>query len=607
MSLRSRILAALLAITLVPLLGIAVWACLHAFRWSGEAVQDRLARSAERAGAEVTYHHAVLVDALQELGATVLEARATGGTPSRLTAAIESEASEWRAEHGFIGVEVREGDGGLLYAWREDEAVRARTGCASGDGTVRIAAQVGRADRRLEISGVVAAELLLPASALPTDGALIALVDREAGVLLADPACALRGISPTALRRLPDEPRGAVRGGDDILAWQVAAGSPGWTVLSLPGPSWPAPFSTAAINALLIALFVALAAGGAFFILIRDLMRSMAVLTTAATRIGHGDFSPWLPPPGEDEVGRLSLAIGAMAGRLDDVMAQNARSRQMAAIGEMASHVSHEIRNPLSSIRLNLQSIEREIRTGEPPADLHSVVSLCLRETNRLEATVSGVLRLAGVVHPQMTDCRVQDIVDEAVDAARAQFGQDDVRLRVMRARQDDWIRADCAQMRAVFLNLFRNAHDAMRDGGTINVWSEVIDERGGRQLIRVHVTDEGTGVPPEVRDRIFDPFYTTKTNGSGIGLPISARTLEAHGGRLYLEQASELERGAHFVVELRTQPPPRFALQDSAAAASSLGGPRALGVGPGIGVGAWRRPEIESVEPTPATNGGPR
>lgn len=597
MSLRSRILAILLATTLIPLLGIAGWACVHAFRWSGEAVQDRLAGAAERAGAEVTYRHALLADELQDLGAALLEESADVGAAGRLAALIEDLATGWDADGAFLDVRVLDANGETLQAWERQGGYDVPPGCFSGDGTVTVTAHVGRPDRRLTLAGRVPADRLLSAGLQNPGGASLTLVDRSAGALLADPVCALRGISPAALRRLPDEPRGAVQGGRDVLAWQVAAGEPGWAVLALPSPSWPAPFSEAAMNALLFALLLSLAAGGAFLILIRDLTRSVGVLTTAATRIGGGDFSPWLPPPGNDEVGRLALAIGAMAARLDQVMAQNARNRQMAAIGEMASHISHEIRNPLSSIRLNLQSIEREVRDGEPPADLHEVLTLCLREVNRLEGTVSGVLRLAGVVRPDLASVRLQDIVDEAADAARPLLGERDIRLRVLRPGHDIWVRADVAQMRGVFLNLFNNARDALADGGSIQVRTELVEEGGGRQLVRVHVTDDGEGVPPELRDRIFDPFFTTKPSGSGIGLPIAARTLEAHGGRLFLERRSELERGAHFVVELRTEPAPRGAARDMPHDSPSLSGVRALGT---VHAAGWRRTSAATVEAEP-------
>jgi signal transduction histidine kinase len=308
---------------------------------------------------------------------------------------------------------------------------------------------------------------------------------------------------------------------------------------------------TQRLTTLVAVMFVAIVSGGAFVILLAHLRRSLEELTAAAVRIGQGDFTPWLPPPGEDEVGRLSLAIGAMAARLTDMMQQNARDRQMAALGELASHVSHEIRNPLSSIKLNLQSVEREVRDGSVPADLPSVLQLCLREIHRLDGTVQGVLRLAGFRQPVLEPLAVHALLAETLRTVAPQLDERGVEMRVNYLATGDAIEGDGAQLRSVFLNLFLNAADAMQAGGRLRVWTESGEAEARSAVIRVHVADDGEGVPPELRERIFQPFYSTKPNGSGIGLPLALQTVEAHQGRLWLEQRSELERGAEFVVEL--------------------------------------------------------
>jgi signal transduction histidine kinase len=309
--------------------------------------------------------------------------------------------------------------------------------------------------------------------------------------------------------------------------------------------------SPSAVSLIFAAVFIAAAAAGAFVILIGDLLRSLDVLSSAAVRIGQGDFSPWLPPPTHDEVGRLSFAIGTMATRLEQVMRQNARTRQMAAIGELASHVSHEIRNPLSSIKLNLQSVEREMRGGAVPTDLPDVLQLCLREIHRLDGTVQGVLRLAGSREPHLGPCSLHALLEDAMQTVGPQLEERAIHVATALDAPRNVVRADSAQLRGVLLNLLLNARDAMPDGGRLTIWTEMVEDSTHTRMIRVHIADEGPGVPPEDRDRIFQPFFTTKSTGSGIGLPLASRTIEAHGGRLYLERRSELERGAEFVFEL--------------------------------------------------------
>jgi signal transduction histidine kinase len=302
---------------------------------------------------------------------------------------------------------------------------------------------------------------------------------------------------------------------------------------------------------LLFILTVVGATSLAFSLLISRVMRSLARLTSAAEVIGRGDFTPWLPPPGGDEVGKLSFAIGSMVERIGEMLRQVEQSRQMAALGEFSAYLAHEIRNPLSSLKLNLQGAAREVRAGRITEQLSEVIESCVQEINRLDRVVHTILRLGRPEPGARTPCAVHDVVDDAVNLLAMQLQRRNIRVEVRRQAFADQVLASGEQLKGVLLNLFLNAADAMPKGGRLRVWTHNTTGRDGHPAIRVHVADDGAGVPPSLRERIFDPFFTTKRDGSGIGLSLALRTIRHHGGDLGYAKSSEMEPGAEFVITL--------------------------------------------------------
>jgi signal transduction histidine kinase len=223
----------------------------------------------------------------------------------------------------------------------------------------------------------------------------------------------------------------------------------------------------------------------------------------------------------------------------------------MAAVGEFASQISHEIRNPLTSLKLNLQGLQRDVERGTIPPESARPVELCLKEINRLEGVVSGVLSLG---RPHSTDaapCSVHAIIDDALDVLRAQLRRASVEIHTRFSAEADSVSGDGEALKSVFLNLILNSADAMPNGGNLYVFTESGGETGGGARIRVRVEDDGPGIPQEHRDEIFKPFYSTKKEGTGLGLSLAARIVEEHRGVLTLTSTIHSNRGAAFVVEL--------------------------------------------------------
>jgi signal transduction histidine kinase len=241
-----------------------------------------------------------------------------------------------------------------------------------------------------------------------------------------------------------------------------------------------------------------------------------------------------------------------MVQQVRDMLRRIQESRHMAVIGQFASQLSHEIRNPLTSIKLNLQSLEREVEGGRISKEYAKPIGISLREVRRLDRVAGGVLSLARTRPPVRERCSVHAAVQEAMETVRSQLEQRGIGVRIDLHAPDDMVRGDVEQLRGVFLNLFLNACDVMTQEGSLEVASETVDEGAkARRFIRIKVTDSGPGVPAEHTEKIFEPFFSTKEEGTGFGLALAQQTVEEHEGSLRLEKTDTSTRGAVFAVEL--------------------------------------------------------
>jgi signal transduction histidine kinase len=269
-------------------------------------------------------------------------------------------------------------------------------------------------------------------------------------------------------------------------------------------------------------------------------------LTAAADEIAGGNFEPPLPPAGNDEVGRLSSAFGVMAKEIREMLRRIEQSRHMAAIGKFASQLSHEIRNPLTSTKLNLQSLKRDAASGRIPSDCARPVQICLKEISRLDRVVRGALSLAQTRSSMLEPCSIHAAVQETLDVLRPQLNECEIVIETDLRASQDTVMGNSEDLKGVFLNLLLNSADAMTGGGTVRISTDTTDS-----TIRVNVMDEGPGVPPDLKDRIFEPFFSTKKEGTGFGLAMALQTVEGYGGSLKLVENEVNVNGAAFVVKL--------------------------------------------------------
>lgn len=207
------------------------------------------------------------------------------------------------------------------------------------------------------------------------------------------------------------------------------------------------------------------------------------------------------------------------------------QTERLAAIGRMAAHVTHEVRNPLSSIGLNVELLEEEF--GSSGAEATALLRSIQREVDRLTGVTEEYLRLARLPAPRLEPEHLGDIVEEVGRFVAREFATSNVTLAVRVEPDLPLVAADEPQIRQALLNMLRNAREAMPDGGEVQLVAEAADHG-----VQIRVVDEGEGVPPDKRPHIFDLFYSTKERGTGLGLPLTMQIVSAHGGAIRCEDA---------------------------------------------------------------------
>jgi signal transduction histidine kinase len=197
----------------------------------------------------------------------------------------------------------------------------------------------------------------------------------------------------------------------------------------------------------------------------------------------------------------------------------------LARLGEMAAVVAHEVKNPLAGISGALQLIVNQLpREGSGRTMVHEI----LERLNALNNSVDDLLLFARPRLPRLAPVPLLSLVHDTVALLKQDPRLGDIAVETF--GEDLIVTGDAELLKPVFLNLFINAAQAMNGKGTITVAVEAIDGR-----CRVSLKDTGPGIPAQVLERVFEPFFSTKHRGTGLGLPISKRIVEAHGGRISL------------------------------------------------------------------------
>jgi signal transduction histidine kinase len=241
--------------------------------------------------------------------------------------------------------------------------------------------------------------------------------------------------------------------------------------------------------------------------------------------------------------GYLAERLRLTGGQLVEAEERAKRAERLAVLGGLASGLAHEIRNPLGSIGGSIRLLSANRNLSEEERLLCDIIQ---RETNRLNELVTDMVDLARVRVPEFTEIDVATLVQEVVVLASASGrAASDVAVRYVGPSASVTVSADEAQLRQLVWNLVRNAVQASSAGAEVRVFIERTPERG----VLLGVEDDGPGIDPAVIPRLFDPFYTTRSHGSGIGLAVVRRIADEHGFEIAV--SSRKGQGARFTVVL--------------------------------------------------------
>jgi two-component system, sporulation sensor kinase E len=219
------------------------------------------------------------------------------------------------------------------------------------------------------------------------------------------------------------------------------------------------------------------------------------------------------------------------------------RADRLRSLGELSAGIAHEIRNPLTGIATTAQVLREKLGEDE---DKVRYLGVILDEIARLDDIIKHLLHFARPVTPSAAELRLATVIEEALELLADRSRERGVSLHFETALTDDRCLLDGDQIKQVILNIALNGIQACEAGGTVTV---TMREGSNAAFVQIELTDTGSGIPDEISDKLYDPFFTTKPEGTGMGLSISRKIAESHGGRIY--HRSGPAGGTSFFVEL--------------------------------------------------------
>ena len=290
-----------------------------------------------------------------------------------------------------------------------------------------------------------------------------------------------------------------------------------------------------AVTCVILALGLAVAVAG---LLTRSVARPIALLIEGAGEVARGNLEKTLPVDRADEFGQLATAFNAMTHKLKERQQQLMESEKLATLGRLAAAVAHELNNPLGIILGYLKTLFKE-RKGDDR--LVADLKILEDEANQCRKIVADLLTLARPTDIDVKEILLDQLLEDTVDRLKRQeaFAATEWTLVTEPGLS---VLADSEKLKQVVKNIASNAADAMTDGGTLTVrarrlspipqrWAHLALKDG--EAVEVSFTDSGHGIPPDKIEHLFTPFFTTRTNGTGLGLFICYHILKAHGGEI--------------------------------------------------------------------------
>ncbi len=272
----------------------------------------------------------------------------------------------------------------------------------------------------------------------------------------------------------------------------------------------------------------------------RAILRPVRRLSDATRKVAQGDLSVRVDPRGSSELSALSRDFNTMAGDLADSREKLRDAERQAAWAEMARQVAHEIKNPLTPMRMGAQLLLKAKREDDPRWESLSdrLARTVVEQTDALDRIASDFRQFAGPPARELVVVKADEFLSGVEELVSGMVEASGMTIEFQPGAVGVAVRIDRQEMRRVFLNLVHNAIHACGGEGRVRVTSEAASGADGIELC-FRVADDGPGIPEEVQGRLFEPYFTTKTSGTGLGLAICRRILAAHQGSITLESSA--------------------------------------------------------------------
>ncbi|MDZ7333599.1 MAG: ATP-binding protein [candidate division KSB1 bacterium] len=289
------------------------------------------------------------------------------------------------------------------------------------------------------------------------------------------------------------------------------------------------------------------------YIFTRRIVTPVKQLVSGIDKFSAGDLKYRIPTLGADEISMLADRFNEMAEKLTLFQERLKRSERLETLSRLASVLSHEIRNPLNAMVVNMQVMERELNRPAPKlSKLRHYLCIVASEIQRVDDLVNNFLMISKTRKLDRKMVRVDQLLDETIISLQAEALQNGIRINRQYRSDDTLLFIDEQKMRQVFLNILVNAIQAMTGGGVITVELQTfVSKEPDEQLewLVINFHDTGKGIPQELLGQIFDFYFSTKPTGTGLGLSIAQQIVEEHGGRI--EVQSKVNFGSTFSVFL--------------------------------------------------------
>jgi signal transduction histidine kinase len=283
---------------------------------------------------------------------------------------------------------------------------------------------------------------------------------------------------------------------------------------------------------------------GLAFIFIRDMTRPLNAILDATRSLKTGNLDYRIGAL-KDEFGEVASSFNDMARSLNEQMSNMQRAEQMTVVGEMAASIAHEIKNPLTGIKIALNMLIENKNLSEAECEITHASFLQIK---RVESLIKEVLDFARPKEPQYSQTDINAVIEKTVTFIEAVSSQANggANVKVVKSLAADIpeLLVDPMQIQQAIMNIVLNAYDAMPDGGTLAVESAMRADS-----VAVTISDTGSGIDPKTMGKLFKPFFTTKVKGTGLGLAIIKGIVERHGGTINIE--SEVDSGTSVTIAL--------------------------------------------------------